>query len=111
MIALTIAGFIVLRLAAQFWLDGLNRRRVCARADSVPAAFKAALDETTYARSVEYTLAKSRLSQLLIGICFLDAARFSGRSTRPYAQGLPLKATARSPWIILSAIPGTMTCL
>ena len=61
MIALIIAGLIVLKLTVQFWLGELNRRHVCAHADAVPAAFKATMDETTYARSVQYTLAKSRL--------------------------------------------------
>jgi len=40
MIALIIAGLIVLKLAVQFWLDWLNRRRVLTRGDAMPAAFK-----------------------------------------------------------------------
>ncbi len=63
MIAFIIAGFIVLKLAMQLWLARLNRRHVCAHADAVPAAFKETMDEATYAKSVEYTLAKSRLGQ------------------------------------------------
>lgn len=63
MIAFIIASLIVLKLAMQLGLARLNQRHVCAYADAVPAAFKETMDEATYAKSVEYTLAKSRLSQ------------------------------------------------
>ena len=63
MIALALAGLIVLKLAMQLWLTRLNRRQVRANADAVPAAFKEIMDEATYAKSVQYTLAKSRLSE------------------------------------------------
>jgi STE24 endopeptidase len=63
MIALAVAGLVILKLATQLWLAGLNRRHVISHADAVPAAFKETMDEATYARSVQYTLAKSRLSQ------------------------------------------------
>jgi len=63
MIAFIIASFIVLKLATQLWLTRMNRRHVCAHAGAVPAAFKETMDEATYAKSVEYTLARSRLSQ------------------------------------------------
>ena len=63
MIAIIIASFIVLKLGMQLWLTRLNRRHVCAHADTIPAAFKETMDDATYAKSVEYTLAKSRLGQ------------------------------------------------
>ena len=39
MIALILAGLIVLKLAVQFWLDWLNRRHVLTHGDALPAAF------------------------------------------------------------------------
>jgi len=80
MIALAIAGLIVLRLAMQLWLSHLNRRHVIAHAGSVPAAFTETIDEATYAKSVQYTLAKSRLSQFedIYDTIILMAALFSG---------------------------------
>jgi STE24 endopeptidase len=63
MIAFAITGLIILKLAMQIWLAWLNRRHVISHANAVPAAFKETMDEETYTRSVQYTLAKSRLSQ------------------------------------------------
>ena len=45
----------------EIWLAWLNRRHVLTNAAEVPAAFKDTIDPATYAKSVEYTLAKSRL--------------------------------------------------
>src|SRR5438445_10961506 len=55
---------VVLRWIAQLWLEWLNQRHVLAHAHAMPAAFEASMDPATYARSIEYTLAKSRFSQL-----------------------------------------------
>ena len=55
---------ILARWAAQLWLDRLNQRHVLAHADAVPEAFKGVVDEATYAKSVQYTLAKGRLDQV-----------------------------------------------
>jgi len=52
------AGLIVLRWAAEILLETLNRRHVLAHKDAVPAAFKDTVDDATYARSVQYTLAR-----------------------------------------------------
>lgn len=51
-------ALILARWAAQFWLDRLNRRSVLAHADNVPDAFKDSIAPDTYAKSVQYTLAK-----------------------------------------------------
>jgi len=55
---------ILARWAAQLWLDRLNQRHVLAHADAVPEAFRGVVDEATYAKSVQYTLAKGRLDQV-----------------------------------------------
>lgn len=65
----------------KFWLQHLNQRHVQAHAGAVPETFKGMVDEATYAKSVEYTLAKGRLSQveafcdnlLLIAVLFSGA--------------------------------------
>ena len=59
-----IAALIFLKWAVQLWLDRLNQRNVLAHAAGVPDAFKGVVDEATYAKSVQYTLAKGRLDQV-----------------------------------------------
>ncbi len=63
MIALIAAGLILLKWAAQLGLEHLNRRQVLAHKDAIPAAFKDVVDETTYAKSVRYTLARGSFSR------------------------------------------------
>src|SRR5581483_8242660 len=57
-------ALIAARLAAQLWLDRLNRRNVKAHAGGVPKAFEGIIDAQTYTKSVAYTLAKSRHHQI-----------------------------------------------
>jgi STE24 endopeptidase len=69
---------ILARAMAELWLNRLNQRHVRTYADEVPPAFREMVDEPTYRRSVDYTLAKSRLGEtvtlfdavLLIGLLF-----------------------------------------
>src|SRR5580765_7518271 len=69
---------ILVRAIAELWLSRLNQRHVRTHADEVPPAFREMVDEPTYRRSVNYTLAKSRFGEvvtlfdavLLIGILF-----------------------------------------
>lgn len=63
-VALTAAALILLRLATEQWLAWLNRRHVANHAAAVPAAFREIIDPATYAKSVQYTLAKSRFGQI-----------------------------------------------
>lgn len=71
---------IFLRLAAEQWLAWLNRRHVRQHADAVPEAFRGIIDDETYAKSVHYTLAKSRFGQVedLYGTVVLLIVLFSG---------------------------------
>ena len=67
---------ILARVSAELWLSRLNQRHVRTQAIKVPSAFLGMVDEPTYRRSVEYTLAKGRFGDvvtlfdavLLIGI-------------------------------------------
>ena len=52
-------ALILARMAAELWLSRLNRRHVLAHAGAVPEAFRGVVDESTYKKSVEYTLAKA----------------------------------------------------
>jgi STE24 endopeptidase len=51
---------ILARLVTELWLSRLNQRHARIHANELPAAFHGVVDEATYRRSVEYTLAKSR---------------------------------------------------
>ncbi len=53
-------GLLVLRWLAATALSNLNKRHVQAHADRIPREFEGIMDPPTYARSVEYTLAKAR---------------------------------------------------
>src|SRR4029077_7499848 len=69
---------VLARAIAELWLSRLNQRHVLAHADEVPPPFREMVDEPTYRRSVDYTLAKSRFGEvvtlfdavLLIGLLF-----------------------------------------
>ena len=63
-VGLLVLGLILAKWTAQIWLERLNLRHVLAHAGRVPEAFKEIVDEATYAKSVQYTVAKSRLYQL-----------------------------------------------
>jgi STE24 endopeptidase len=57
------ALLLFLRWAMQLWLAKLNQRHAELHAASVPPAFAQLIDPATYARSVQYTLAKLRLGR------------------------------------------------
>src|SRR5215472_8484665 len=53
-------GLLAAKWFVELWLERLNRCEVLAHADTVPEGFKGIVDEATYAKSVQYTLAKSK---------------------------------------------------
>jgi STE24 endopeptidase len=63
-VAAAVVLLIVARWVAQLWLERLNRRHVLSHAGAVPEAFRGVVDEATYAKSVQYTLAKARLADV-----------------------------------------------
>src|SRR4026209_1175225 len=71
---------ILARAIAELWLSSLNQRHVRAHADEVPPAFREMIDEATYRRSVDYTLAKSRFEEVvtLFDVALLIGLLFSG---------------------------------
>jgi STE24 endopeptidase len=56
---------IVARWATEWWLARLNQQHVRQHAAEVPPAFRDFIDQPTYQRSVDYTLAKSRFSRVV----------------------------------------------
>jgi STE24 endopeptidase len=78
---------ILARTIAELWLSRLNQRHVRAHADEVPPAFCEMVDEPTYRRSVDYTLAKSRFGEVatLFDALLLTGLLFSG--VLPWAFG------------------------
>jgi STE24 endopeptidase len=78
--SLSISLLVLARWAVQFWLERLNQAHVLKHANSVPEAFRGVVDAEAYAKSVQYTLAKSRLNQFqeIYDALVLLAALFSG---------------------------------
>src|SRR5436190_11495612 len=79
---------IVAKWLTQLFLERLNRRNVLKHAATVPESFRGVIDEPTYRKSVEYTLAKGKLDR--VGITWatvvLLALLFSG--VLPWASAL-----------------------
>jgi STE24 endopeptidase len=71
---------ILARSIAELWLSQLNARHVRAHTNEVPLAFRGMIDNATYRRSVDYTLAKSRLGEVvtLFDAVLLISLLFSG---------------------------------
>src|SRR5438309_2409937 len=76
-----VALFLILaRAITELYLSRLNQRHVRANANEVSPAFREIIDEPTYRRSVDYTLAKSRFGEIAGAFDFLllIAVLFSG---------------------------------
>jgi STE24 endopeptidase len=71
---------ILARAITELWLSRLNQRHVRAHSNEVPPAFRGIIDEATYRRSVDYTLAKSRFGDIanVFDAVMLIAVLFSG---------------------------------
>jgi STE24 endopeptidase len=102
------AGLLLWRLAGELLLSALNRAEVRRHAAAPPPAAASIMDAATYARSVEYTLEKSRFG----GVCsvfdtgVLALALFSGVLPRLLdfvsAWGAPGAAWTGAGFIILA---------
>jgi STE24 endopeptidase len=80
-------GLIVTRWVAQLLLEWMNQRHVRHHAGEIPPAFVQAITPENYAKSVAYTLAKSRLemAEATWSAAVLAAALFSGALPWLYA--------------------------
>jgi len=95
----TIALVLILaRAIAELWLSRLNQRHVRTFADEVPTIFREMVDQPTYHRSINYTLAKSRFGDVVtvFDTAVLIAILFSG--VLPWAFGKFTAAFGTSVW-------------
>ncbi len=98
-----VALFLILaRTITELCLNRLNQRHVRANANEVPAAFREIIDEPTYRRSVDYTLAKSRFGEIggAFDFLLLIAVLFSG--ALPWAFGKFTANFGTSVWAMAS---------
>lgn len=79
-VAWIVAGLMAAKLGSEFLLSVLNRREIRRHAAAMPAAFAGVMDEPTYAKSVEYSLAKNSFAnwELAWGTVILAIVVFSG---------------------------------
>jgi STE24 endopeptidase len=79
-LSLTIIGLLLARLLAQLGLEALNRAEVRRNAGTLPPALDGVMDAATYAKSAEYTQAKSRFGsfEMVFDAVILSIAVFSG---------------------------------
>src|SRR6266446_4832366 len=93
---------ILARALAELWLSRLNQHHVRAHANELPPAFRGIIDEATYRRSVDYTLAKSRFGEIAgaFDAALLIAVLFSG--VLPWAFGKFSANFGTSVWAMAS---------
>jgi STE24 endopeptidase len=97
-VAIIALVLILARAITEMWLSRLNQRHVRAHANDVPTAFCGIIDEATYRRSVDYTLAKSRFGDI-VGVfdaVLLIIVLFSG--VLPWALGRFTVSFGTSIW-------------
>lgn len=115
-VSLAVAALIVLKWAAQLWLERLNLKHVRAHAGAVPDAFKGVVDEATYRKSVEYTLAKGKFDQIETSyhVVILMLILFSGVlpwAFNLFARGLGFSAWAMAVFLFTIGLAVSLTSL
>jgi STE24 endopeptidase len=100
--ALLVLILILAKCGTELWLEHLNRHHVLAHAKEIPIAFQAVMDPPTYAKSVDYTLAKARLNrvELCYSTILLILVLFSG--VLPWAFGKTVDTFGSAPWAMTS---------
>lgn len=91
-------GLLASRWIAQSALSLLNRRHVHAHADRPPEAVKDIMDEATYRKSVEYTLAKSRLGQVEEALNLAVTVGLLCGGVLPWSHGLWSRTVGTGAW-------------
>jgi len=89
---------ILARAITELWLSRLNERHLRAHANEVPPAFRGIIDEATYCRSVDYTLAKCRFADItgVFDTAVVIVVLFSG--VLPWALGRSVARFGASIW-------------
>ena len=96
--AVAVLALILVRWGVEHWLGWLNERHVRAHAGAVPEAFREVVDEATYRKSVDYTLARSRFGKIAdaFNTLLLIIVLFSG--VLPWAYRLAVTQLGVSFW-------------
>jgi STE24 endopeptidase len=96
---------------AELWLSRLNQCHVRAHANAVPPALRGIVDERTYRRSIDYTLAKSRFGEVvtLFYLVLLIGVLFSG--VLPWAFGWFTTSFGTSVWAMAGFLFATGVAL
>lgn len=97
-VVLFVVALMLARWIAQEWLEFLNQRHAKSHAGQVPAAFAAFMEPATYRKSVDYTLAKSRLHQLELSYDALVLAVFLFSGILPATYGSFTARFGNSAW-------------
>jgi STE24 endopeptidase len=107
---------ILARAVTELWLSRLNQHHVRAHANEVPPVFHGIIDEKTYRRSVDYTLAKSRFGNIVnvFDTVMLTAVLFSGLlpwAFGRYSMSLGTSTLAMAGFLFLTGIALSITGL
>src|SRR6266481_1091766 len=78
--AIIALALILARAVTELWLSRLNQCHVRTHRNEVPPVFRGVMDESTYLRSIDYTLARSRFGNIVnvFDAAVLVAVLFSG---------------------------------
>jgi STE24 endopeptidase len=110
-VTLVILLLIVAKWAAGMWLTRLNQCNVLAHAHAIPDAFKGVIDEPSYTKSVQYTTARSRLSQIEMTYDALLLALILFSGVLPWGLRLFTGWLGSSEWVMaayLLAVGGVL---
>jgi len=109
--AIIALALILSRAFAELWLSRLNQWHVQAHADAVPPALREMVNEPTYHRSIDYTLAKSRFGEVvtLFDAVLLIGVLFSG--VLPWAFGWFTTSFGTSVWAMAGFLFATGVAL
>jgi len=104
-----VLALVLARWAAQLWLEQSNQSHVRAHAGAVPEALEGSIQPDTYAKSVDYTLAKGRFSQVEYAwnTAVLVVVLFSGVLPRGYGgfcHWLGASAWAQAAYLFLVGV-------
>lgn len=87
-----------LKWATQLWLEQLNARHVRAHSGAVPESLRTVVDPPTYAKAVEYTLAKGRFRKVELSYDAAVLVLVLFTHVLSWAFGLFDVTLGNSPW-------------
>src|SRR5262245_5825097 len=98
-VAFAAVTLLLFRCLAELLLSARNSRHVLAHAGSIPEPFREFIDPPTYAKSVDYTLAKGRFNRFEITVDFLLLATVLLSGALPAAYRAWTGAFGHSVWV------------